>query len=406
MAHGRGLVVAVAGDDSISSSVVCMASEGPGARCLSGRRGPRGAEETVRACRGASEPCTRSREPTPYARAAQQADGRSPPVPVPWGSSLSRLPGCFEATHRLVHVDLASRDLLHELDARRRGRGGAFDSKLQKQAVVARPRGGVAHPEVPLELLHVSAGREEDPQNVAVLVAEHAELAACERARKLGGALGAREPGGCQPVVAHGAARRRAAGLCFRHQPTLTLTSPIVQLMSRTPAPVPMTWSRTPSTSTLPSVVWALMRTLDALSRFTLTSPIWQRIALLPPSRRPVASRLPAETVRLTGPAKPSTMQLPACTSQVIGPLTPRIATFPACTLVRRASDGFMRTTSLSRVLKPGIEIRERLNSKVVSPARSDWSITIVSPSWRARWGPSATVADTEGSPTISVLPN
>src|SRR5690242_1746116 len=47
-----------------------------------------------------------------------------------------------------------------------------------------------------------------------------------------------------------------------------------------------------------------------------------------------------------------------------------------------------------------------RLNSKVVSSARSDWSMTMVSPSCLALCGPSATAVAMLGSPMISAFPN
>src|SRR5690348_15015933 len=47
-----------------------------------------------------------------------------------------------------------------------------------------------------------------------------------------------------------------------------------------------------------------------------------------------------------------------------------------------------------------------RLNSKVVSSARSDWSMTIVSQSCLALFGSSATAVAMLGSPMISAFPN
>src|SRR4029077_17052777 len=234
------------------------------------------------------------------------------------------------------------------------------------------------------------------------------ELARRECARELGLTGGACEARHSKARAAHGAIHRWPAGGGARHQTTSSRTLPIMQSMFRTPAPDPTVLSLTPFVSTSPILVCALMRTLDVRSRRTLTSPIWQRMELSPPSRRPVASMLPAATDSFTGPANPLTTQLPAWTSVVTGPLTPSMVKLPACTLVRRASAGFMRTVSLRLKLKPGMLMRAygRLNSKDVPAVIGDCSMYIVSPSCRAECGPSATAKATEGSPMISALPN
>src|SRR6202521_4226394 len=100
---------------------------------------------------------------------------------------------------------------------------------------------------------------------------------------------------------------------------------PIVQSQSRVPAPDPMVNSLLPGGSTFshgisPSVVRALRRTLEVLSRTTRTSPIWQRIALAPLSRWPFAVTFPAVTLRFIGPRKSAMSQLPAWTSAVTAP--------------------------------------------------------------------------------------
>src|SRR5258706_3230028 len=82
---------------------------------------------------------------------------------------------------------------------------------------------------------------------------------------------------------------------------------PIVQSQSRVPAPDPMVNSLLPDGSTFsyeisPIVVRALMRTLEALSSTTRTSPIWQRIALASLSRWPLAVTFPAITFKFSGP--------------------------------------------------------------------------------------------------------
>jgi hypothetical protein len=83
-----------------------------------------------------------------------------------------------EALKRLVNVDLAAGDLLHQLNPVGRGRGGgAVDADFREQRVESSSRRWVADAEVPLELLHVPARREEDPKHVAVLVRQNAELA-------------------------------------------------------------------------------------------------------------------------------------------------------------------------------------------------------------------------------------
>src|SRR5579872_2664195 len=110
--------------------------------------------------------------------------------------------GGLEAAKRLVDVDLSSRDLLHELDTRGGGGGGPLDPDLREQRVEARPRSRIADSEVPLELLHVSARGEEDPQDLAVLVGQCAELAADEIAGKLRAAGRARQPGEAQALAA------------------------------------------------------------------------------------------------------------------------------------------------------------------------------------------------------------
>src|SRR3984893_5832325 len=102
---------------------------------------------------------------------------------------------------------------------------------------------------------------------------------------------------------------------------------PIVQSQSRVPAPDPMVGSLSPRASRFsneisPIVVRALMRTLEVLSSTTRTSPIWQRIALAPLSRRPLAVTFPAVTLRFRGPRNCSMSQLPAWTSAATVPAT------------------------------------------------------------------------------------
>src|SRR5437899_323800 len=80
---------------------------------------------------------------------------------------------------------------------------------------------------------------------------------------------------------------------------------------------------------------------------------------------------------------------------------------FPAWTLAFSGREGFTRTVSLRPKPKPLMTTRPwgRTNSKLGSSLTGVCSKTIVSPSWWARWGPSATAVATVGSPMISVLP-
>src|SRR4029077_18648072 len=211
--------------------------------------------------------------------------------------------------------DLSPSHLLHQLQpVRRRSHRRTLDAKPREQCIEPRTRGRIAHAEGAFELLHVSARREEHPEHVEVLVGEDAELARRECARELGLTGGACEARHSKARAADRAIHRRPAGCGARHQTTSSRTLPIMQSMFRTPAPDPTALSLTPFVSTSPILVCALMRTLDVRSRRTLTSPIWQRMELSPPSRRPVASMLPAATDSFTGPANPLTTQLPAWT--------------------------------------------------------------------------------------------
>ena len=82
-----------------------------------------------------------------------------------------------QAPQRLVDVDLAPSHLLHELDARGCRRGRLLDAELGEKPVEARSGSRIAHAQVPLEVLHVSARGEEDSKDLSVLVGQDAELA-------------------------------------------------------------------------------------------------------------------------------------------------------------------------------------------------------------------------------------
>src|SRR5260370_35907035 len=87
----------------------------------------------------------------------------------------------FEALERLVYVDLATRDLFHELHAGRRRRGRrSVDAALAKECVETRSGGWLADTQVPLELLHVSARCQKDPEYASVLRPQRAQLQGLE----------------------------------------------------------------------------------------------------------------------------------------------------------------------------------------------------------------------------------
>src|ERR1700694_4653858 len=317
----------------------------------------------------------------------------------------------LEAPQRLVDVQLAARDLLQQLDPRwRRRRRAAVDAELRQKGVETRARGRIADRKVPFELLHVSARGEKDAKHVAVFVGEDAELTRSERARQLGFAGRTGQAGDGKPRAADGAICRRTPRRCAGHQATTTLTLPIVHSTSSVPAPEPTTsfLMASPSSTALPMVVRAMIRTLEDLSRLIRTEPISHVIELAPSVRRPVAATLPAATSRFSGPRKSSMMQLPAWTCPLMGPFIPLIRRLPAWTVVSRASDGLTRTLKRRPKSNPLMVTRRwgRLNSKLVSSLMGDCSMTMVSPSWRARCGPSATANATFGSPMISVWPN
>src|SRR5207247_3407854 len=149
-------------------------------------------------------------------------------------------------------------------------------------------RSRIAHAQVPLEVLHISARGEEDSKDLSVLVGQDAELARCERVRELGLAGRTGQPRHGEPGAADGTIRGRPASGGASHHPTSTRTSPMRQSMSRMHAPDPNVGSLTvsPSIAISPRVVRALIRLLDGLAIATRTSPILQRLALVPPSRR------------------------------------------------------------------------------------------------------------------------
>src|SRR3982074_2121342 len=141
-----------------------------------------------------------------------------------------------ETAESFVDVDLSPGDLLHQLHPVGCGRCGAVDADLGQQRVKPSARRRVADAEVPLELFHVPARRDEHSQHVSVLVGQHAELACGEATGELCIAGGAAEPCEREAFVADRAVERRAAVSVFGHQSAETLTLPIVQLMSRVAA--------------------------------------------------------------------------------------------------------------------------------------------------------------------------
>src|SRR3979490_309127 len=91
-----------------------------------------------------------------------------------------------EAAQCLVDIYLAASDLLHQFDPRRRGRCWcAVDADLDQQRVETRSGRWVADTQMPLELFHVPARREENSQYVAVLIGQHAKLACRKATREL-----------------------------------------------------------------------------------------------------------------------------------------------------------------------------------------------------------------------------
>src|SRR2546423_7853422 len=256
----------------------------------------------------------------------------------------------FQALQRLVHIDLSPGHLLHELETRCRGWDRcALDAELREQRVEARPRGRVAHTQVPLELFHVAPRGEKHTKHFPVFIAQDAELARRERAGQLGLARRACESSHGETRAADGAAGWWPAGGDARHHATSTRTLPIRQSMSSVPAPAPTMRSLTasPTMATSPIVVWALIRTLDVLASATRTSPILQRIALVPPSSRPEAVMLPAMTFRSIGPQNSLMWQLPALMSPVTAPLTPLVVWIPALALAVSAIERFIRPVGL-----------------------------------------------------------
>src|SRR5712691_5962109 len=115
----------------------------------------------------------------------------------------------LEALHRLFDFDLAARDLFHQLHARLcRDGGRPVDADLPEQSVESSSSGRVADAEVALQLLHVSARRQENAKDVAVIVREHAKLARRETTGQLGVASRAGETCQRKPLVADGAVER------------------------------------------------------------------------------------------------------------------------------------------------------------------------------------------------------
>ena len=188
------------------------------------------------------------------------------------------------------------------------------------------------------------------------------------------------------------------------------LAAPEPMVTSLPPDPAMACSPLSSSIATLPMVVRAVIFTLDCLLRLRRIEPISQRTLLVPESMQPLAVTLPACATTLIGPRKSLTLQLPACTSAVMGPWTPSTRKLPACTLATSGRSGFMRTFRPRRVLKskPLISMRRPAmpNVNVSSSWKGTCSITIVLPSRRTRWGPSATAVATVGSATTSALPN
>src|SRR5712691_2788191 len=146
----------------------------------------------------------------------------------------------LEALHRLFDFDLAARDLFHQLHARPRRDGRRpVDADLAEQSVEACPSGRVTDAEVALQLLHVSARRQENAKDVAVIVREHAKLARRETTGQLGVASRAGEACQRKPLVADGAVERRPPVPFRDRRHAVTRTLPIVHSMSRLPAPDP-----------------------------------------------------------------------------------------------------------------------------------------------------------------------
>src|SRR5258706_1479697 len=369
--HGRGVGVSTAGTGT--SSFIAIAAFRDGLR-RSGRCGRPSPARSAREDRSAS---ARSRPGRPLHAcvcAAPRGDARTPQGRdrLPSGSCKDLLLVAVDTPQGFVDIDLAPGNLLHQLGPARCGGGWAVDADLGQQRVESRACGRVADPEVPLELLHVSSRGEEDTQDVAVLVGQHTELARGKATGELCIARRAAEPWQRETFVAGGAVERWAAASVFGHQSAETLTLPIVQSMERLAAPDPTVTSRaerppppssapSPSMATLPSVVWAVMRTLEPFSRLILTCPISHRTLLDPLSRRPLAVTFPACTTRVKVPPESETLKLPACTSPVIGPCTPSTRTLPACTSAVRARAGFIRTVRLRRaIVVPLRTIRDR----------------------------------------------
>lgn len=147
-------------------------------------------------------------------------------------------------------------------------------AQLSEKRIEAGPCRGIAHTKMPFQLFHVSARREENAQDLTIVPGQRAELARLKGTGELRAATGATEAGQRQFAAADRAITWRGAK-AIRHWLALTLTEPMLLLITRDAVPSPSTtcWARRPpvtlipfGSSIFPIVACALIRTLLPLS--------------------------------------------------------------------------------------------------------------------------------------------